>query len=272
MTFRVTGFANQQSTKLAGWSINFWNLSSDRTFAVAQAIDLAQKLQGCTGAQAYYSALRVSAYPADRLPSNIPLTYSPSTVSGSAPDADYPTSSLQLILRGSPNYRATVWLSGIPDDIVTNSGRFIPTPSFTPRLKALTDLLLDPAKQWGLNVLNRGILKRVVTGLVTATGALKVPAHGWGAEGTVTRIRVTGFSKPLVVNKIWRVTVIDADTVQLNFWTGLSDPQVSGNNPQAQQQLYTQVAMQSALPGAATKHNRGRPVGLLGGRRRRRKT
>lgn len=272
MPFRVSYFINQQSSKLAGWSLNFWNLASDRSAALAAAAALAPKINTMLGAQPYVQSYRVSAYPADRLPSNILTGYHPGISVTAGNDADYPTSAIQFILRGAPSYRALVWLSGIPDAVVAQSGKYIPTPSFTGYLNAVISDLVNPANGWALNVLNRAIAKKAVTNLVTATGVLRVPAHGWGPEGTITRIRVMGFSKPKVANKVWRVTVIDADSVQLNFWTGLADPVIAGNNPQAQQQLYTQVPIASAEPGIASKHNRGRPIGLLGGRRRRRTT
>lgn len=267
MPFRVSIFSQQQSTKLAGWSINFWNLSSDQSVVSGRALALQGAINNAMAAQAIVTAVRISSYPANRLPLNIPVASTPAAPSTNN-DADYPTNAIQLVLRGLPTYKAIVWLSGVPDSIITLSGRYVPTPDWTPRINAVLGLLTNSANEWGLHVLNRATPIKTVTNLVTATGVLTVPAHGWGAAGVVTRIRVRGFAKPRAANQVWRVTVIDENSVQLNFWTGLSDPQIQGNNPVAQQQLFTDVAISSATTGAASKHNRGRPIGLLGGRRR----
>lgn len=272
MPFRVSIFSQQQSTKLGGWSINFWNLSEDRLFVLGRAQELQAAINNAMGGQAYTTSFRISSYPANRLPLNVPLLNTPQATPSTDNDADYPTNSIQIVMTGLPTYKAVVWLSGVPDSIISNSGRYVPTSSWTPRINVVLGLLRDSANQWGLHVLNRTVAPQTVTALVTATGILTVPSHGWGPEGTVVRIRVTGFAKPKVVNKVWRVTVLTPDTVQLSFWVGLSDPQVAGNNPQARRQTYTDVAIATANTGAASKHNRGKPINLLGGRRRRRVT
>jgi hypothetical protein len=130
----------------------------------------------------------------------------------------------------------------------------------------------DVNNQWSVRVLDRNVLKKVVTALAIATGILTVPAHGYGPAGTVVRIRVQGFTLPVQANQIWRATVIDADTLQLNFWTPLSNIPVYGKNPTCRLQTYVYVQSTSLEVVRATSHRTGRPIALLGGRRRRRKT
>jgi hypothetical protein len=131
-------------------------------------------------------------------------------------------------------------------------------------------LLKDSANLWSLHPLDRTVPLKVVTGVDLTTGIVTCPAHGYGPAGTVVKIRLKGFATPKVLNQIWRITVIDANTFSLSLWQPLTGQVVTGKNPTARLQTYTYVQIADVLQIRSTKHNVGRPTGQLGGRRKRR--
>lgn len=270
MAFRVSFFFTQQSSKLGGWSVNFWSTSSDLSVVEQKTQDLQKLLYEVTGAQVVIPSARIADNAVFR---RVKLVYFTASGFGGAVtpsnDTDYPSTALQLIHRGSPDYRVLQWLRGIPDEVVSNSGRYNPSAAYVKKIGALISHIVNPANLWGLNVLDRTVTPKVVSALAVTTGILTVPAHGFGANGSVIRVRVKGFSSPKQVNKVWRATVISADTIQLNFWTALADTTVvSGINPTCRLQTYIQVPIASTATGIVSSHYTGRPSNLLGGRRR----
>lgn len=269
MPFRVTFFWQQQSSKLGGWSENFWSSLSDVSSVQTAALALRTLMDNAKGAQVVCNTIRISDAATFRNVQNVLIPGASTIPTTPSNDADYPSTALQLKMKAAGNYSTTQWFRGIPDANVSNSGQYNPIPSYVSKISTIAAEITNSSKQWSVRVLDRTVLKKVVSNLAPTTGIVTCTAHGYGPAGTTLKVRIQGFASPKVANKVWRITVIDADTFQLNFWQSTSGP-VSGNNPTARAQVYTYIQVSGLEVVRATSHRTGRPIGLLGGRRRRR--
>lgn len=273
MPFKVTFFSKQQSSKLGGWSTSFWHGSTQLQNCIEDTTFTRNFLAQTQGAQAYISEARISEVGAFRQVRNLLFKAAgPKKVEDDNPDADYPSTAIQLIMKAQPNHSAKVWLRGIPDDIVSDAGKYNPTPLFKKRLDSFVRVLTEPALGWSLRVLDPARPNRPITAFNAQTGVVTVPAHGFGAAGTTLKVRVKGVKGIAAANQVWRITVLTADTVQLSFWIETSEVIQPGGNPVMTPQTYVFVKTTAAEAGIATSHYTGRPTGLLGGRRRKRKS
>jgi hypothetical protein len=272
MPFRIKFNWQQQSAKLGGWSTNFWINSDDLTFVKTKSLALLAKLNVITGAQVICPSYTISDISTFRNVENVetsggsPGTPTPST------DADYPSTALAIKLTAAGNYNTVQWIRGIPDINISNSGRYTPVGAYAGKISSFFDELTASGNLWSVRNLNRATPKKVITALVLATGVVTCPAHGYGPTGTTLKVRVQGFKIPESANQIWRITVIDANSFQLNFWQVPTDTVVVGKNPTAREQVYILNQISTGRVVRASSHYTGRPTGLLGGRRRRRQT
>jgi len=271
MPFHVKYSWNQQSSKLGGWSMNFWNGSIDLTQATAQAAALLIPINNVTGVQVTCSAYALTTVVPPRLTQNVTTSGGVGGAVTATNDADYPSTALYLVNTSSVGQRTGQWIRGIPDQNVSNSGRYTPTGAYVNKMKALFMELSSASNSWSLRKLDQSQDKKVITALVLATGVVTCPAHGFGAPGSTTKVRITGFATPSSANKIWRISIIDANSFQLSFWQQPTDTTVTGNNPTARVQAYVYFPIKTSEIIRATSHYTGKPTGLLGGRRRRRK-
>lgn len=270
MAFRVQMNWQQQSGRLGGWGESFWSSEAEASVVKVNADALNTLADAAKGIQVIPTSIRISDIAISRSAQNIPIVVSPGTVTDSN-DADYPSTALQLKFSGAGGYTTTQWFRGIPDTIIRNSGRYVPTPGYLKVIKPFLAALTNSANNWSMRCLNKGTAKKVVTNLTLDTGVITCPAHGYGPVGTVVTTRISGFSSPSGVNKVWRATVLTADTLQLSFWQAITGVNVKGNNPTSRLQVYVLIQINKAEVVRATSHYTGRPTGLLGGRRRKRK-
>lgn len=276
MPFRVSYFTIQQTGKLGGWSQNFWNSASDLSVTKANAESLYSKMGLIQGAQPYMPAYRISDITTFRNVTNVLHPGATSVpVSSSNPDADYPSTALSLKMTAALNYVTRQWLRGLPDQIIALSGTYQPSrlPGYTTKINNFFAELKLPSNGWSMHVLDRSVLPKVLTNVVVASGVVTVPNHGFGASGDVVKVRIKGTTGYRPLNAIWRSTIIDSNTIQLNFWTPQpSTVVIGGANPTARLQSYILVPIQNVEVVRATSHRTGRPTDLLGGRRRARRT
>lgn len=268
MPNRVSFFNQQQSSKLGGWSENLWINEDNVDIVEANALVLRGLMSNAKGIQVILPSIRISSTPANRLVRNVTIPTAPGSSSGGTPDADYPNTALQFKFTAAGGYSVTNWMRGIPDAQISNSGNYVPTGAYTSKINAMFAALKTSSNAWSLRVLDRTTPKQTVTKVDLTTGVVTCPAHGYGPAGTTQRVRLQGFATPKVLNKIWRITVIDADTFQLAFWTALPTQPVTGNNPYSRRQVYIFVQISGASVVRATSHRTGRPTGQLTGRRR----
>lgn len=275
MAFHVSFFNQQQSSKLGGWGESFWSLLPDVPTLTPIALNLATLLDQLKGAQCYIPSFRISDATTFRAVTNVLTGFGTGSAITATTDADYPSTALQLKLGapsgGSAPYRTLQWLRGLPDAIVSNSGTYHPNNSFNTALNRILAELKNGSSQWAVNVLNRLTSKRDISGFNPTTGVVTVPAHGY-TIGTIIKVRIKGAGIRNLWNGLWNVTVIDANTISVNFWVVPNPlPFITGKRPTCTQQIYTQIAIATAAPGNISSHYTGRPTGLLGGRRRIRK-
>lgn len=270
MPFRIKINWQQQSSKLGGWSTNFWLNSDDLTFTKAKAAELSDAINRITGAQVISPSYTISDIATFRNVENVENGAFPTVAATASTDADYPSTALNIVLTAAGNYKTGQWIRGIPDANISNSGRYVPQGAYAGKVAAFFGVLQSSSNLWAIRVLDRTVQKKVITGLVLATGIVTCPAHGYGPAGTTVKVRVQGFTTPKSANKVWRITVIDANSFQLNFWQVPTDTAVTGNNPTVRLQSYILIQIASGRVVRASSHYTGRPTGLLGGRRRRR--
>jgi hypothetical protein len=262
--FRVSFFFVQQGDRLGGWSVNLWNNQSSVAGVTAAATDLQFLLWSWTGNGVNAPYIRVSQVGNFRSAFIINTSRS-SPATGGSGDADFVDTALLVRLIGPQPYFANQWLRGIPDAAVTTAGRYTPRASDRTAFLAIRDKLAVASNGWVLRNLNQSNAKQLITA-VTLLGVVSVAAHGF-SSGQSIRISRTGGMPGL--NKVWKIVVIDSNTFQLvglpigGFTGGYTKPGT------AQLQAYLYQAITDMLPLRATKHNTGRPFGLLSGRRRR---
>lgn len=268
MPFKVTIFFQQQSTLLGGWGTNFWNSSGNISFVQTATQQLRDNIAACTGAQVWTPRSRISDSQVFRnvFFQDYPAS-APQPISSVWPDADYPNTALLLKLTASGNYSVRMWMRGIPDNIVDNSGRYDPTAQFKSRLKAFFGNLTDATQTWCVNVLDRTVTPRVITA-ISQLGVVTCPLHNYPDQSV---IRIKGTKGLTQANGKWRITVIDSNSYSLNFWVAPAVAVPATGNPTSKLQTYTQVQIASCEVVRASSHKTGRPIGLLGGRRRTRK-
>lgn len=272
MPTRVTFFFQQQSSKLGGWQENFWNLGSDPVNVEPKAQALASELNNVTGAQVVVTSFRIADAATFRNVKTVFTSYGGGTV-GPSSDADYPSVALQIKLTanggGSGNYKSLQWLRGIPDIIVSNSGRYNPSSGFLAKINAVFAILKNSGNGWAVNGLLKTQLPTPITGFANLTGFVTCPGHGMGGAGLIRKVRIKGAGIRNPLNGLFNVTIIDANTVQINFWSPETPSiPITGKNPTIRLQVYTQIQISAAETGIISSHKTGRPTNLLGGRRK----
>lgn len=269
MAFRVSFFFIQASGRIGGWSENFWSSLTDLTTCQVKAASLKNLLNNLTGAQAYCARYRISDANTFRNVITVELnTAGPQPVGSGNPDADYPSTALQLELRGAPNYKTNQWLRGLPDSVTTTSGTYNPPGYFLTAMSALIAELTSGSNQWSLNVLNVAVVPKLVSGLTNA-GVVTCLGHGFA---TGARVRIKGFKGITGANRVWSITNLTVDTFSLNLYTPPVGFSVVPGTPTARLQTYIQPQISGGRVVRVTSHKTGRPTGLLGGRRRTRRT
>ena len=271
MPFHVKFNWQQQSSKLGGWSTNFWSSLEDLSQVRAKANDLRTLLNAVTGAQVLTPSFTISSVTAPRRIENVETPTTAVSVT-EATDADYPSTALFFKVYGAGGYSTGQWLRGIPDQNISKSGTYQPAGLYALRMGSVFGALKNPSNGWALRALDKNTAEKVIDGVALATGIVSCPSHGYGAAGATLNVRLMGFSSPKILNKVWRITVIDSNSFKLAFWQVPTETAVTGNNPVARAQVYTFVQIGEAKVIRASSHYTGRPTGLLGGRRRRRQT
>jgi len=268
MPFKVTFFFQQQSALTGGWSENFWNSALDLTQALAASNALVPLLQNLHGDQTIMTNARISESPAFRAATLYSIIEAADPDLSKATTSDYPTTALLFLLTNGAQYITRQWIKGLPDNIVRQSGRYDPVATYIPKANAFFAAILTPANGWVMRVLDKAIPKKIVQA-ITQQGVCTVTGHGYN---TNAKVRISRAKNLKQANGIWRITNIDADTFSLQGWV---EPTVATpylGNGTVQLQSYIFVPPTTAKFDRATSHRVGRPFGLLGGRRRSRRT
>lgn len=267
--YRVQLRFQQQSTLLGGWTMNFWAQSASLDKVISDSDFLATTLSNTVGAQTVIQGSRISTVGVSRQTLKRSFNFGGTPLVAST-DADYPSTALQLVLVDTGGDRVLQWIRGIPDAVVSDSGRYNPTATFTRNLNSVFNALTASGQTFVLRNLVRTTPNLVISAINPTTGVTTVPSHGYGPAGTVNYARIRGVRGLTYANKVWQFTVVDANTLQLNFWAAQTDVIEPGGKPTCTLQVYGYNKIASASIQAVSSHRTGRPTGLLGGRRKRR--
>jgi hypothetical protein len=273
--FRVTYFWAAVGRKRYGWSESFFHPGPDQSRAQAAAIALQPQLIQYHGVDITLDFVRISDLTNFRAQKLLQIGQ---TVTG-PPGADFQVNvivdAVLFSLLAANGRRVKQSLRGVPDGNIGKGGQLLGGFAFY-------NSLLSKLNSEGFVL--RGLPRPQTFSRVTAwaqdTGILTIPGHGWT---TPLRIRVKGVRTlyPRTFNRIFLVSVIDANTVQIASWTAVNPvTPIDLSNAQAAAQYYTNSTIQGpptsstdgSYPLGSTSHKTGRPFNLSTGRRRGRRT
>jgi hypothetical protein len=268
MPFRVTYFNQVQQTLLGGWSENFWHGSPDLAVVISRAEALKPIIDQLHGQEVVLQSVRISDAANFRDVTILPgAAVSTATVTG-ANTTDYVTTSALLKVKSVDNYVTRQWIRGVRDSAVGFDGAWKPGGTYLTDWKKFLAEIAAASNGWSLRVLDRAVPKKIIQA-ITGAGVVTVPGHGYADNAIVRISRVKGDVR---ANKVWRIQRIDADTFSLIGWVALAVPIPYQGSGTVRLQTFIYKAITEAVVVRATSHKTGRPFGLLGGRRRVRKT
>lgn len=200
-----------------GWSETIHNLAADLTTAKTRANNLMRHRRNCLGSSARITYIRVSDDLVKRDSEVIinPVGDQLSRV-GPATQADIANTSLVVRIQANPLARRTLYMRGIPDDCVTNSGQYSPSPSFVNAFDSWAFSLIQD--QWACRSRDgttprhniTSVTQDAVTGLVTLTTGTP---HGvvMGVPFVIRGVKVG-----TALNGTWLpVAIVDTDTLRI---------------------------------------------------------
>jgi hypothetical protein len=264
VAYRVSFFWQQSVSKTGGWSENFWsNLGSIPAVKTAAdallAATFAYKANPC-----FCPRYRISQVGKFRVSQTI-LTQQLPLGTYLTNGADYPTTKVQLKLTAAASF-TNQWFGGLEDSDVRRGGFWDPVGTSVGPLNAIKAILANPVNGWSIYGLDPAVLPQLVQSFNTTTGIM-VLAPGVILDQSI--IRVKNVTSPKRVNRIWRAIKTADNTFQLLGWIAGTEV-FNGIKASARLQQYAAQGIVAVDYVQSTKHNVGRPTGLLGGRRRRR--
>ncbi len=266
MAFKVSFAFSQQMALLGGWTENFWSSLTDLGQCTTNAADLGNALARIHGNTTAWTRTRIS----DALnPRNVMLVTGPAYTTGVGDPtrvSDYAAVAGLLVSQGFGNYPVRQWLKGLWDSATNTGGFWNPPSNMTGYLNAFYGLLTNSKSAWCLRVLDRTQLQKPIQGISNA-GVVTCMTHGYSNNNLVRISRAKGLA---YANGLWKIVVIDANTFSLvGFIANTALPPYTGGGVvRLQSYIFTPIISTQIV--RATKHNVGRPLGQLIGRRRKR--
>jgi hypothetical protein len=280
-TPRATFFFKNVRTEY-GWSITLWpSFAKTYAQALASANTLAGYLVSMLAEGVINTEIRVSddavfrdsQISAGVAPNTNPLTQNPYynfNALGTSPAPD--NVALLLRLEGGPNYRGSLFLSGLPSTFTTAvnlSGRG--DIWVNQAVANLATYLVQAG--WAISVLPKGVdgpAPTAITNVVfnaSNVPTITSPAHGLtsGTEVRVTGCKMTGGRFSL---SNLPVSVIDVNNVTVFGFTKANHGTYVGGGQIAAIPRFIRV-LSAVIPIGVTTHKRGRPFGQRHGKVRR---
>jgi len=265
--FRVSYFFQQRAALTGGWSENFWSNETQLEVAKTRAAELAPLLSELHGHTSFITNYRVSTVAGFRQVFIKRTDATENIHTGASAVSDYPTNALLLKLSAAPDYKISMWVKGIWDLVVTEGGFFNPTATYIKHRDKFFAVLTNAAKGWAMRVQDHNQLFKVVQA-ITQAGIVTVNAHGYDPNDLVRITRARGLTQ---ANGLWRVTVVDGNNFSLQGW----DPPSPATPYRGFGFVRKRVLIYPSINGCefdrATKHNVGRPFGLLSGKAKKRR-
>jgi len=286
MPFKIAYRVTMQSTKGAGWSMNFWHPASDWTKARSAALALAPALWNLMGSTAFLPSYRISQVGVFRAVQNIlyPGGTVLSTFNG---DADYPSSALLIKLYGTAttNYATEQWIRGIRDEALTKGGIWAPanSPQTVNAFTVFCNVLV--AQGFSLRCLDQTTTGQPVLNFNYSLGTFTTPNNTNPIinPGAGNYVRIKGMGKGSPANGVfalsWVIPTLPATPfAQIPGWIPSTyAPTKVPKKPLCTQQVYiyplvnNSAGSVSGLGGdiiRGTSHKTGRPTEVLSGRRK----
>lgn len=269
MAFRVATFWVLQADRLGGWSENFWLDTTDRGAAVNAAEDLVQKSKFAKASQPYCPRFRITDPAVFRSGKTTKrFGAGPPPEDQASYPADYITTKWQIRVN-SQRGSTTQWIGGLPDDYVIKGSYnrdAITNPSWT----TFIGYLLTSTAPWSVRVLDSTVPVKVIQEINNTTGIVTAKNHQLGEND---RIRIKGVRGLTQANGLWNPILIpnNPDQFQLPTWQPTTQVMTKSNASfRVQKYVYSRILSIEVIQ--ATSHKAGRPTGLLGGSRKKRKT
>ncbi|HVG92340.1 MAG TPA: hypothetical protein VNB54_12685, partial [Alphaproteobacteria bacterium] len=241
--FRVSYFYSEAERKRFGWSENFFHPGPDQATVLAAATTLQGALFGIHAYGITMDFMRISDLSNFRLQKLVQVNH---TITGVGAFFDnYVVDSFLFSFLGSDGRRVKQWLRGVPDPWIGSQGQVI--GGFAQIATLLTTLATNG---FCLRGLPRPQQFLQVTGWDQTAGTVTIPGHGWT---TPLKIRIKGSRSlfPQTFNRIFRVTVVDANTVQIVGWTPIAPvTPLNLTNATAAAQYQVNTALQGPPAGS----------------------
>jgi len=290
MPFKVSYRFTQQSTLLGGWTENFWYDGDDQSAVRSAAQALAPALFNIHGAQNGMPGWRISKVGGGVPALNVAYAGAgPVTVAvGDERDADYPTCALLIRMHGGTGYYTHQWVRGIRDNLLQQGGRYDEAWAGTFPASFAVFAARLVANRFSIRVLDRTVPQIPISNFNYSLGtfdATSNPLVGMTPNSPYVRIKGMGTGNP--ANGVWALTWVDAvgttpAYARINNWTPTTySPAKPPKAPKVvlQRYVYPLVAAPAFPVGTlgaeiirGTSHKVGRPLGLLTGKSKKRRT
>lgn len=258
MPYKVSVRNEQRADLNGGYSESFWNDASSDSQIEERATTLSNLLFNCKGFGANIPSVRLTEIGFFRNV-NVVFTNLQSQAQGFTEDADGLTAKLLFKLTGAnPKQTTKQWLGSLPDNVTARGGRFTWTTAFKRNWNALV-AYLQGGNGWCMSKQDPAIQKVWVAAVTTAGVVTTIADH---ALLTGDLVRLSRVKFPTAVNKIYRITKLTNNTLQLNGFSTTETTIVIGNSTHVQKQARILVPTAKVLPLRASSHKVGRPFDL----------
>ena len=273
--FRVKYTFVQQGDLAGGWTMSFWNKSTDITLVETQARELRSILDQITGSDTKIPAMTIQLVAIKRRTKSIGFPAEAVVVGAPAKPSDLQTSAALLKLSDGGLVNVTMSMRGIPDDVIALGGRLQPAAAgwnlSVPKLRTALAGGPNVATPWVLRVQDNLQLEHTITAIDPTTRLIRAPLHGIAA-GDVVLVRVKGVKSPRTYNG--QILVQGIDTNQLEVFNAPIDPTLPPavfNKASLRKVIYTSADIKEVTFVRAMKRDVGRPTLVLTGRRKTRR-
>jgi len=260
-------FSVNLGKKKGGWTENYWNKLTNLSDVIAATKKLAVRLDTLHGWQSALDYARVSDANKFREGDIVEFGDEYAAKAGGTADqiSDYPTNALLILSSDAGRYKARYWIRGVRDSVINKGGRYVPTSDYIAWFGDYSAYLCSAANGWAIRALDKDRPTIKVQSITNAGIVTTAVAHGFQPSDRVQLQRMTPWTR---ANGTWNITTRDAVTFELTGWQPYPAAPVQPKNGQTRPVRYVFQQMGTAKVDRASKHNVGRPSGLLIGRRK----
>ena len=260
-------FSVNLGKKKGGWTENYWNKLTNLSDVIAATKKLAVRLDTLHGWQTALDYARISDALKFREGEIVEFgdEYAARVGGTAAQISDYPTNALLILATDAGRYKARYWIRGIRDNVINKGGKYVPDSDYIAWFGDYSAYLCAGGNGWSIRALNKDRPVVKVKSITNAGLVTTAVAHGFDPAVPVQLQRMTPWTR---ANGRWNVTVNDPVTFTLTGWQPYPAAPLQPKNGQARPVNYVFQQMGTAKVDRASKHNVGRPSGLLIGRRK----